>query len=206
MEVKLLTQDGAHATLEVDVAPLGDKVKRRLLFAAVHMYEARRRVGTHATKTRAEVAGSNRKPWPQKGTGRARAGTRRSPLWRGGGIIHGPRPRDYAYRLPKKALREALRSALLGKFRDGEVVVAEGLDFPRPATKSMAALLRKAGVADRSVLVVTPALDRNVYLSCRNLPRVDCLPAAHLNAYEVLRHRCLVLARGAVSVLMERFS
>src|SRR5689334_2595513 len=113
--------DGTMGQREEDVALLGKRPHRRLLREAVVMYEANQRAGTHCTKTRAEVDYSNKKPWAQKHTGRARAGTRRSPLWRGGGIMHGPRPRDYSYGMPRKALRAAVRNALLGKFLDAEV-------------------------------------------------------------------------------------
>jgi len=204
MEVKQLKADRTLGTTEIDVTRLGDKVKRRLLFDAVHMYEARKRVGTAATKTRAEVAGSGKKPWRQKGTGRARAGARQSPIWRGGGITHGPRPRDYSYALPRKALKEALRSAVLSKFRDDEVRLVEELAFASPSTQRMAALLRAAGVS-RSGLVVTADRDAHVYLSCRNLPYVGCLPVADLNAYDVLRYRHIVLSSDALAKLLEQF-
>jgi large subunit ribosomal protein L4 len=204
MEVKQLRSDNTLGTAEIDVSPLGDKVKRRLLFDAVHMYEARKRVGTACTKTRSEVAGSGKKPWRQKGTGRARAGARQSPIWRGGGIVHGPRPRDHGYSLPRRALKEALRSAVLSKFRDDEVRLVEDLSFESPSTKRMAAVLQDAE-ASGACLVVTAARDRNVHLSCRNLPHVGCLPVSDLNAYDVLRYRHMVLSNDACAKLLERF-
>src|SRR5262245_47744885 len=135
------------------------------------MYQANRRVGTHETKTRGQVAGSTKKPWRQKGTGRARAGTRKSPLWRGGGIIFGPHPRDYSYAIPKAKRRLALRSALYSKFRDGEVVVVEGLKTEKPSTRYLAKLLKSLGVTGRC-LIGLEALDHNLTLSARNLPGV----------------------------------
>lgn len=204
MEVKKLNADRTLTTAEVDTASLGDKVKKRLLFDAVHMYEARKRVGTACAKTRSEVAGSGAKPWRQKGTGRARVGTRQSPIWRGGGVVHGPRPRNFSYALPKKALKEALKSAVLSKFRDDEVRLVEGLSFAAPATKQVVETLRDAGV-DASCLVVTAERDMNVYLSCRNLRHVACLPVQDLNAYEVLKHRYMLVSNDACAKLLEQF-
>lgn len=204
MEVKKLNADRTLTTAEVDTASLGDKVKKRLLFDAVHMYEARKRVGTASTKTRSEVAGSGAKPWRQKGTGRARVGTRQSPIWRGGGVVHGPRPRNFSYALPKKALKEALKSAVLSKFRDDEVRLVEGLSFTTPATKQIVETLRDAGVG-ASCLVVTAERDMNVYLSCRNLRHVVCLPVQDLNAYEVLKHRYMLVSNDACAKLLEQF-
>ena len=203
MQTKLLKADNSLATTEIDISPLGDKVKRRLLFDAVHMYEARKRVGTASTKTRSEVAGSSRKPWRQKGTGRARVGTRQNPVWRGGGVCHGPKPRDFGYSLPKKALREALKSAVLSKFNDDEVLVAETLSFDEPSTKRMAGLLKGAGV-DAACLIVTSDRDRNLYLSCRNIRSVACMPVADLNAYDVLKYRYMVISQAACAQLLEK--
>jgi large subunit ribosomal protein L4 len=204
MEVKRLNSDRSLGTTEVDIATLGDKVKKRLLFDAVHMYESRKRVGTASTKTRSEVAGSSHKPWRQKGTGRARAGTRKSPIWRGGGVTFGPKPRDYSYSLPRKALREALRSAVLSKFRDDEVRLVEALSFEEPSTKTMAALLKDAGI-EGACLVVTAERDAGVYLSCRNLRNVSCMPVSDLNAYDVLKHRNMVMTDDACAKMLERF-
>ena len=204
MEVKKLNADRTLTTAEVDTASLGDKVKKRLLFDAVHMYEARKRVGTACTKTRSEVAGSGARPWRQKGTGRARAGTRKSPIWRGGGVVHGPKPRNYSYALPRKALKEALKSAVLSKFRDDEVRLVDSLSFEAPATKQIVETLKGAGV-DASCLVVTAERDANVHLSCRNLRHVVCLPVQDLNAYDVLKHRFMVMSDEACAKLLEQF-
>lgn len=204
MEVKRLNSDRSLGATVVDITSLGDKVKKRLLFDAVHMYESRKRVGTASTKTRSEVAGSGHKPWRQKGTGRARSGTRKSPIWRGGGVTHGPKPRDYSYSLPKKALREALRSAVLSKFRDDEVRLVEGLSFATPSTRRMATLLKDAGI-EGACLVVTADRDTHIHLSCRNLSHVTCLPVSDLNAYDVLKHRNMVMSDDACAKMLERF-
>src|SRR6185503_20046416 len=135
--------------LEVDGSKIDQRLRPRLLKEAVVMYQANRRVGTHETKTSGHVAGSTKKPWRQKGTGRARAGTRKSPLWRGGGIIFGPHPRDYSWSMPKSKRRLALRSALYSKFRDGEVVVVDGLKVEKPSTRYLAKLLKAVGAGGR---------------------------------------------------------
>jgi large subunit ribosomal protein L4 len=201
LEVPYYNRDGERVgVLEVDESVFGTKVRRRLLHRVVIAYEANRRRGTHSTKTRKEVSYSDRKPWPQKHTGRARAGSRASPIWRHGGIAHGPKPRSYRQDIPRRERREALRSALLGKLRDGEVHVIEGLDMERPSTKRMAGILTKIGL-DRSVLIGTEAHNRTAYLAARNLPRVWLRPVAEWNAYDVLRAHALLLTRAALDRL-----
>ena len=192
--------EGKVEERDADVSTLGKRPHRRVLREAVIMYEANRRAGTHATKTRAEVDFTNKKPWAQKHTGRARAGTRRSPLWRKGGIIHGPQPRDYSYAMPRKALRAAVRSALLGKLLDGEVRALEGLALDAPSTKKVAAAVKALGLAG-TTLFVTPARDEKFWLSARNLDGASVRPAAEVNAYDLLAHRNVVLVDGALEVL-----
>lgn len=167
------------------------------------MYQANKRIGTHETRTRSHVAGSNKKPWRQKGTGRARAGTRRSPLWRGGGIIFGPHPRDYSFAIPRSKRRLALRSAIFAKFRDGQVVVIDNLKFDQPKTKEMAGVLKALGITGRC-LIGLGAGDRNLVLSARNLPGVRIFPVGDFNALEVLLARILVLTRDGWDALLER--
>jgi large subunit ribosomal protein L4 len=188
--------------IEFDPAVLGDKVKRRLLHQAVVMFEARLRAGTVKTKTRAERAGSGKKPWRQKGTGRARAGAKRSPLWRKGGIIWGPKPRDFAYSMPAKARREALRSALLAKFLDKEVKVIDKLEFDAPKTKRLATMLEKLGVNSKCLLTVK-SHNGNIWKSIRNIPRAALSPVSDLNAYSVLRGGQLIFTQEALQSLPE---
>lgn len=166
------------------------------------MYEANRRAGTHSTKTRAEVSFTNKKPWAQKHTGRARAGTRRSPLWRKGGIIFGPKPRDYGWDMPRKALRAAARSALLGKFLDGEVKALDGVSLEKPSTKRIAAALAALEVGGGALLVL-PARDDVFYRSARNIEGVTVRTAAEVNAWDLLAHRNVVLVNGAFAPLLE---
>jgi large subunit ribosomal protein L4 len=195
-------QNGQAGRIDVDPSFLGEKVKRRTLFASVIMYEANRRVGTHDTLTRGEVARSKRQLFQQKGTGRARVRHPQVTQCRGGGIAHGPHPRDYRYALPRKELKVALRSALLSKFRDGQVALVDRFDLPAPKTKDLARVLRTLGCA-KSALIVTAAPDKNLVLSARNLPRVKVTGAKALNAYEVLLYRNLVLTQDGFDALRE---
>jgi len=177
-------------------------VNEALLWEMVRMQQANRRKGTHSTKTRAEVRGGGRKLWRQKGTGRARVGSRRSPLWRGGGAVFGPRHRDYGYTMPKKKRKLALRSALASKARDGELVVLDALELPGIKTKAMARALGALGIDN--ALIVIPEKDEVIEKSARNLPKVKVLRVDGLNVYDVLCYDKLVLLRGALEKLQER--
>lgn len=194
---------GSVATRDVDESAFGSQILRRTLKDAVVMYEANRRNGTVKVRTRGEVKGPNKKLWKQKHTGRARMGTPKAPHWRGGGVVFGPRPRDYSYQMPKKARRSALRTALLSKFQDGEVALADGWPAEKPSTKAAQAILDQLGLRGESVLVVTAEHDKTVYLSLRNVPRVDVQPVSDLNAHQVLLRRHLVLTPDALTKLEE---
>ncbi|RMG07270.1 MAG: 50S ribosomal protein L4 [Planctomycetota bacterium] len=199
MSLELKTCDAtgkAVGSVTVDEAALGGKVKNRLLHAAAVMYHNNLRQGSHCTKSRSEIAGSTKKLYRQKGTGRARMGNRKSGIRRGGGVIHGPKPRNYVYHMPRKQRQAALRSALLGKAKDDELRLVSGLDFSEPKTKHMAALLGALGLED-TVLVATDGLKRNVHLAGRNMPGVTVLPAQEVNARHVLTHKFLVMDQAA---------
>ena len=202
VELKVYT-GGSVSSTEYDAAYLGDRVLGRTLKDAVVMYEANVRQGTHKTKTRSEVAGPNRKMWKQKHTGRARMGTKKVVHWRGGGTAFGPRPRDYSYHMPVKARRVALKNAVMTKFQDGEVCVADGLPADKPSTKSAFSILSALGVQG-SATVVTSAVDRTVWLSLRNVPNVDVAPLSDLNAHQVLLRRHLVFTPAALDELAAR--
>ncbi len=180
-------------------------VNPQVMHRAVVTYLANQRQGTHDTKTRAEVSGGNRKPWRQKGTGRARAGTTRAPHWRHGGVAFGPHPRDYRLGLPKKIRQLARRSALNARAQAGALLVVDPLAFERPKTAQLAELLEKLGVAERKVLVLTAghpeAHARNVYLSSRNLPRVQVLRFADATAYAVLWSDAVVVESSALEAI-----
>ena len=193
-----------HQAGEINLseAVFGVPVNRALLHDAVTLQLASRRLGTAKAKTRGEVRGGGRKPWRQKGTGQARQGTRRSPLWTGGGIIFAVRPRKYGFRLPRKAGRLALKSALSSKVAGGELLVVEGLHFEEPKTKAMLAVLDRLSL-DRKTLIVLAEAEENVEKSARNLPGVTTLRPEELNVYDILNHDRLLLAREAVGKVEE---
>lgn len=178
------------------------KPNQSLLWEAVKVYLAGQRRGTHKTKNRGEVSGGGKKPWRQKGTGRARTGSIRSSLWRHGSIAHGPVPRDYSYKIPAKMLRGALRSALAAKFQDQKLTVVEQFDLKEPKTKSFAGALAKLGV-DRKVLIVDDRSNRNLELSSRNIEGCDLVRHHRVHPYEVLSHDRLLISEGALTRLQE---
>jgi large subunit ribosomal protein L4 len=175
-----------------------------LIYEAVVNYRANQRQGTAATKTRAFVSGGGKKPWRQKGTGRARVGSTRSPLWKKGGTVFGPQPRDYSYELPKKARRSALRSALAKKHAAQELIVTSELELKEPKTREAAALI-KALKLD-SALLVDLADNANLFRAVRNLPRVKAVDVAGLNIYDVLAHKSVVFSRRAFEAVLEKLS
>lgn len=179
-------------------------VKPHLLHDVVKMQLANRRQGTASTRTRSEVRGGGKKPWKQKGTGRARAGTRRSPLWRGGGTVFGPKPRDYSYRVPRQVRASALRAALSSKAQAGRLIVVENLSQERPSTKGFRALLGRLGVEGRALVVTNQVKkDDAIARSCRNLPGVTLLPVQGLNVYDILKYDALVITRDALGLVGE---
>ena len=180
----------------------GGRVKTDLIHESVVRANAAERRGTHATKNRAAVSGSGKKPWRQKGTGRARVGEIRNPLWRKGGTVFGPQPRSYEYQLPKKVEKGALRAALTQKLRDGEVTVVEALSVAEIKTKAAAELLRRLGVEGKALLVDVKPEDK-LSLSVRNIEGVRILASNRLSARDVVNSRRLVLTRAAIEKLQE---
>jgi large subunit ribosomal protein L4 len=191
--------------LELADAVFGAEVNDALLYEAVRHYQACERAGTHKTKVRREVAGSGKKLWKQKGTGRARVGSIRSPIWRHGGTSHGPRPRDYSYKLPHKMVVGALRSALSAKVRDGELKVVETFDFADHKTKLAKSTLAKLE-ARRTVLVVDNGENKNLALGLRNLQGVTLMPTKDVNAYHLLGHQSVLLSAAAAQKFSEALS
>jgi large subunit ribosomal protein L4 len=189
--------------LDVPAAILGGPVREHLLHEVVKSQLASRRAGTAATKTRGFVSGGGKKPWKQKGTGRARAGSSRSPIWAGGATIFGPQPRDYSYRLPRSARKAALRSVLTVRHNEGRLLVVDRLELSQPKTKEMVAALAGLGV-DASALVVLPGPDDSVMRAGRNLPQVKVIALVGLNVYDVLNHEWLVVTREAFEQLTAR--
>lgn len=185
-------------TYEFDPAELASGINKQLLHDVVVMYEARRRVGTVRTKSRGMVKGSTAKLYRQKGTGRARMGAVRTPVRRGGGHTFGKVPRDFGYRLPKKAIRAATRMALLSKFQDEQVTMLDALEVAEPKTKTIAELLKALGLAGTSCLLSIAEHDPNVWKSARNIPTLWVAPASGLNAYDLLHQRQLLVTKAAM--------
>ncbi len=202
LTLKVHNREGQEVgTVEVDPAEFGGEVNRQLLHDVVLMHLANQRAGTHSTLRRGEVAGSTKKLFRQKGTGNARVGTRRSNKRKGGGTAKGPKPRDYEYHLPKKAVRAALRMALLSKFQDQEAVIVDELPAPEIKTKNVATVLKALNLKDTTCLIGIPDYDPNLYKSARNIEGVEVLPTAQFNTYTVLKQKRLLLTKAALEQL-----
>lgn len=192
---------GSYDIEPTDLAP---RINKQLLHDVVVMYQANLRQGTFKTKSRGEVAGSTKKMYRQKGTGNARAGSRRSGVRRGGGHIFAKRPRDFSYRLPRKAVQLATRMAVASKLRDNQLLVIDDLSLPAPKTKDMAAILKALGCHGTSLLVTTVAHDNNVYKSARNIAGVSVSAVEGLNAHCVLTPRKMLVTKSALDTIRER--
>ena len=178
-------------------------ISKQLLHDVCVMYEANKRVGTVQTKGRGDVVGSTKKLFRQKGTGRARAGNKRTPVRRGGGHTFAKRPKDWSYRLPKKAIRLATRMALLSKFQDGEAIVLDDLSVAGIKTKPIAAMLNRIGVNRSSALLVISDYDSDLYRSTRNIASLWTRPASQINAYDLLHQRHLIITKAAMDAIIE---
>jgi large subunit ribosomal protein L4 len=182
----------------------GVEVNKGLLHEVVRNHLANKRQGTVATKTKGMVNGGGKKPWKQKGTGRARSGSNRSPLWRGGGTVFGPQPRDYSYKMPRKAKWSALSSALTAKFADGEVIVIDDISMPEAKTKNVKGLIDGLGLKSK-VLIIIPEKNEALELASRNMPRVNIARVSELNVYSILSHEKLLILRDAVEKMKEAY-
>ena len=188
--------------LELNESIFGVEVNEALLHQAVVMQLASQRLGTHATKTRGMVRGGGRKPWKQKGTGRARSGSTRSPIWVGGGTVFGPAPRSYAFRMPRKQRRLAIMCALSDKVQSGDFVVLDSIDFAAPKTKEMVKMLNDFSV-DSKALIITAGEAENVEKSSRNIPGVKAINTNGLNVYDILNHNKLFITKDAITRIEE---
>ena len=187
---------------DIDLEALAPKISKQLMHDAVVMYQASQRQGTHRTKSRGEVQGTTKKMYRQKGTGNARAGSKRSGIRRGGGHIMAIRPRDYSYRLPRKALRAATRMAIASKVQDGQLVIIDELAMDEPKTKEMAGVLNALGLSGVTTHLATAGHDVNVYKSARNLSGVSVSPARELNALSVLAPSRLLVTKAALDSII----
>ncbi|AJK85878.1 50S ribosomal protein L4 [Lysinibacillus fusiformis] len=202
-KVSVLSQTGASVgEIELNDAIFGIEPNEAVLFDAVVAQRASLRQGNHKVKNRSEVAGGGRKPWRQKGTGRARQGSIRSPQWRGGGVVFGPTPRSYSYKLPKKVRRLALKSALSAKVVEQNFLVLDALTLAAPKTKEFTKILKDLSLEKKS-LFVTADLDENVALSARNIPGVTVLTANGINVLDLLGHEKVVFTKSAVEKVEE---
>jgi len=202
-KVALYNQNGSQVgEVELNDAVFGIEPNEHVLFEAIIMQRASLRQGTHKVKGRSEVRGGGRKPWRQKGTGRARQGSIRSPQWRGGGTVFGPVPRSYSYKLPKKVRRLAIKSALSSKVKENNILVLDALSFDAPKTKDFIAVLKNLSV-DKKALVVTDGLNENVVLSARNIPGVTVVEATGVNVLDVVNHDQLIMTKSAVEKVEE---
>ncbi len=202
-EIDVLNKEN-KAVSKIDLPDdiFGVEVKIGLLHDVVRNHLANKRQGNASTKTKGEIRGGGRKPYKQKGTGRARAGSNRSPIWRGGGTIFGPKPRSYSYKLPKKVKWGALSSALSAKVADNEVVVVDAISVSGAKTKELAAILKGLGM-ESSTLIITPEKDSALELSARNIPNVKIARANELNVYSILSHDKVVMLKDSVERIKE---
>ncbi len=192
----------AAGTAELADTVFGITPNMPIMHQVVRAQRASWRSGTHSTRTRSEVSGGGRKPWRQKGTGRARQGSIRAPHWRGGGVVFGPHPRDYSFKVNRKEVKLAMRSALSAKLADGELIVVSAFDFEKPSTKDAVAALKALGVEGRVTVVVAPE-DENAYLSLRNIPTVRIIPSYAINTYDLLDNKKLLVTSEALSYIEE---
>src|SRR3984957_1200666 len=202
LTLKVYNRQGESAgTVDVDPEDFGGKVNKQLLHDVVLQYLANQRAGTHSTLRRGEVAGSTKKIFRQKGTGNARAGTRRTNKRRGGGTAKGPKPRDYEYHLPRKAVRAATRMAILSKFQDQEAIIVDDMPLTEIKTKNVAGILKALKLGTDTCLIGTAGLNQTIYKSARNIRGVQVMPTTELNAYTVLRQKRLLLTKAALEEL-----
>jgi large subunit ribosomal protein L4 len=204
-KLDIINQSGAAVEkIELPEAIFGAKPNPYLLHEVVKMYQANKRRGTASTKTRAEVDGSGRKPWRQKGTGRARAGSIRSPIWRKGGVVFGPHPRDFSYTMPRKKIKLALKQALSDKLTNGEIAVIDKIELATPKTKEMAGILKGLKIKG-SVAIVFDNIDEKIKRAARNIPYLAVVASKDLNAYDVLLYDKLIFTKAAIPLLEARF-
>lgn len=206
LQVQVLNQTGEKVSeLTLNELVFGIEPNNQVIYEVVKAQRAAMRQGTHDVLNRGEVRGGGKKPWRQKGTGRARAGSIRSPIWRKGGVTFGPKPRDYRIKIHKNVKRIAIRSAFSSKVQDQDLIILDSLNMSAPKTKEMVALLKNLKV-DRKALFITADPEKNVYLSARNLPGISVTFSGSINVYDILLHDKLIIVKDAVGKLEEVFA
>ncbi len=203
MILKVYKIDGTETKDSVELPSTVFEIEpnQHLLYQSVRIYLANQRQGTHKAKERSEVRGGGKKPFKQKGRGTARAGTSRSPIWVGGGTIHGPRPRDYSMTLPKKSAKLARKSALSLKAKNGEIMIVEDVTFEQPKTKDFSSILKNLNINSKKVLMLTPGHNENIYKSGRNIPKVIIRDAKEAATYDLLNNSMILIQKSAVEQL-----
>jgi large subunit ribosomal protein L4 len=207
MKVKVYNQDGGEiGSVDLNAAVFGVEPNEALVHQYVVNYLARQRQGTSLTKTRKEVSGGGKKPWKQKGTGRARAGTIRSPLWRGGGTVFGPQPRDYGSKMPKQMKRLAIQSVLSDKARNNAITIVDQISLAEIKTKALAGVLDRLDLRGKKCLILDEGRNEKLECSCRNLPKTEYRRASLMNGYEALNSEVLLLTKAGLAKIEEVFA
>lgn len=208
MKLDIYKIDGTLTGRQVELNPkiFDIQPNDHAIYLAVKAYLANQRQGTAKTKERSEVSGGGKKPWRQKGTGRARVGSIRSPLWVGGGTVFGPKPRDYEIKLPKKVKLLARLSALTYKAKNNQIVVVEDFNFDQPKTKEMFNIIKSLNLSDKKTLLLTGSYNKNIYLSGRNIATLNVLEAQKASTYDILNNKVLLLQESALNLINQRFS
>ena len=205
-KVNVLNMQGENVgEVELNADIFDIEINEHAVYTVVKNILANKRQGTQSAKTRAEVRGGGRKPWRQKGTGRARQGSIRSPQWKGGGVVFAPKPRDYSYTTPKKVRRLAMKSVLTSKVKENEMIVVDSISFEAPKTKDMIRVL-EAIKADKKALIVTADSNLNVIKSASNIPGVQTAMAANLNVYDILKYNSFIVTKDALEKISEVFA
>lgn len=208
MKLDIYKIDGTLTGRQIELNPkiFNIQPNDHAIYLAVKAYLANQRQGTAKTKERSEVSGGGKKPWRQKGTGRARVGSIRSPLWVGGGTVFGPKPRDYEIKLPKKVKLLARLSALTYKAKNNQIVVVEDFNFDQPKTKEMFNIIKALNLNDKKTLLLTGSYNKNIYLSGRNIATLNVLEAQKASTYDILNNKVLLLQESALNLINQRFS
>jgi len=208
MKIEIYKIDGTLTGRQIELNPKVFDIQPNdhAIYLAVKVYLANQRQGTAKTKERSEVRGGGRKPWRQKGTGRARAGSIRSPLWIGGGTVFGPKPRDYELKLPKNVKLLARLSALTYKAKSNQIVVVEDFNFDQPKTKEMFNIVKALNLNDKKTLLLTGSYNKNLYLSGRNIPKFNVLEAQKASTYDILNNKILLLQESALNLINQQFN